>query len=137
MLNEELNRMKVTQENIIWPTLTEPLDCVKGESIEVPKSILMKRTTPTKISVFTDLWEKGYYVTCGKKFGGDFLVYAGDPIAFHAIHIIRCIEDPLKPLHTSELVAFGRLGTSVKKKSVLATKTNETVNYITINWLDL
>lgn len=27
--------------------------------------------------VFLDLWEQGYYVTSGSKFGGDFLVYPG------------------------------------------------------------
>lgn len=30
-----------------------------------------------RYQIFKDLWEKGYYVTCGQKFGGDFLVYPG------------------------------------------------------------
>lgn len=30
-----------------------------------------------KYEVFKDLWEKNFYITCGTKFGGDFLVYAG------------------------------------------------------------
>lgn len=27
--------------------------------------------------IYKDLWEKGYYITGGEKFGGDFLVYPG------------------------------------------------------------
>ena len=30
-----------------------------------------------KYEVFKDLWEKNFYITCGTKFGGDYLVYAG------------------------------------------------------------
>lgn len=32
-----------------------------------------------KCRVFQDLWEKGYYMGGGLKFGGDFLVYPGIP----------------------------------------------------------
>lgn len=30
-----------------------------------------------RYKTFKDLWERGYYVTSGEKFGGDFLVYPG------------------------------------------------------------
>ena len=33
-----------------------------------------------KCAVFRDLWDKGYYMGGGLKFGGDFLVYPGTPI---------------------------------------------------------
>jgi tRNA splicing endonuclease len=29
--------------------------------------------------VFADLWERGFYLTDGFKFGADFLAYPGDP----------------------------------------------------------
>lgn len=32
----------------------------------------------TRYCVFKSLWEQGYYVTTGSKFGGDFLVYPGN-----------------------------------------------------------
>lgn len=32
----------------------------------------------TRYCVFRDLWGRGYYVTSGSKFGGDFLVYPGE-----------------------------------------------------------
>lgn len=31
-----------------------------------------------RYSVFKDLWHKGYYLTAGIKFGGDFLAYPGE-----------------------------------------------------------
>ncbi|KAF5299676.1 hypothetical protein FQA39_LY11471 [Lamprigera yunnana] len=136
VLDEELRKVEVTPNNIIWPILNEAPDTITGDGKKVQTSVLMKQTTPTRLQVFTDLWEKGYYITCGRKFGGDFLVYAGDPTAFHAVYIVRCVEDPSQELHASELIAFGRLGTSVKKKSVLASLINKTINYITVNWLD-
>lgn len=30
-----------------------------------------------RYETFKDLWERGYYITNGEKFGGDFLVYPG------------------------------------------------------------
>ena len=38
--------------------------------------------------VFVDLWEKGYYLTSGINFGGDFLAYPGDPIRYHSFFIV-------------------------------------------------
>lgn len=32
--------------------------------------------------VFKDLWEKGFFLTSGVKFGGDFLVYPGNLVGF-------------------------------------------------------
>lgn len=50
--------------------------------------------------------------------------------------MVRCVEDCDRTLHSSEIVAFGRLGTSVKKKAVLASlKADGTVAYITMNWM--
>lgn len=34
-----------------------------------------------RYEVFKDLWEKNFRLTCGDKFGGDFLCYEG--IAIH------------------------------------------------------
>lgn len=31
-----------------------------------------------RYKTFKDLWEKGYYLTNGEKFGGDFLAYPGN-----------------------------------------------------------
>ena len=36
------------------------------------------------VRVFRDLWERGWAITLGTKFGADYLVYPGDPMAHHA-----------------------------------------------------
>lgn len=89
--------------------------------------------------MYNDLWNKGYFVTSGHKFGGDFLLYLGDPFIFHALYIVRCIENLNEKIHPTEIVAFGRLASSVKKKAVLASfddDDNDKLSYITINWMD-
>lgn len=61
----------------------------------------------------------------------------GDPILFHAIYIVKCIEDCNRVMYSTDFIAFGRLGTSVKKKAVLASlSTNRSVIYVTLNWVD-
>lgn len=44
-----------------------------------------------RYKVYKDLWEKGFYVSSGDKFGGDFLAYPGirDPHIFKFIKFVR------------------------------------------------
>lgn len=44
-------------------------------------------TERAKSAVFRDLWEKGYYMGGGLKFGGDFLVYPGIPIRMTSLQL--------------------------------------------------
>lgn len=37
-----------------------------------------------RYAAFRDLWRRGFFLTAGDKFGGDFLAYPGDPGAFRA-----------------------------------------------------
>ncbi|XP_046398984.1 tRNA-splicing endonuclease subunit Sen34 [Ischnura elegans] len=69
--------------------------------------------------VFCDLWERGHYITPGHNFGGDYLVYPGDPFLFHAQYIVRCVKHS-EPISATDIVAFGRLSVAVRKKAVLA-----------------
>ena len=73
----------------------------------------------TRCAVFTDLWERGYYLTGGEKFGGDFLVYPADPVKFHSHYIVVCVEEN-QLLDPQFMVSKGRLGTSVKKTVLLS-----------------
>lgn len=71
-------------------------------------------------AVFEDLWLRpNCYITSGGKFGGDFLVYPGDPLMYHAAYIVIVVgwEEPLAPL---DMVAVGRLAVGVKKATVFA-----------------
>jgi len=61
------------------------------------------------------LEKKNYYLSYGSKFGGNFLVYEGDPETNHALAIIHIIEWK-ENLFFYDLIAFNRVATSTKKK---------------------
>lgn len=84
-------------------------------------------------AVFADLHDKGYYLSCGAKFGADFLAYAGDPQLFHAALAVVVVEaaECVSPL---DVVALGRLGDSTKKRTVLAFLDGGAVNYVGVQW---
>lgn len=109
----------------------------------------------TRCAVFGDLWEKGYYMGGGSKFGGDWLVYPGlywlsvpcstnldshlirigDPLRYHShfVATAHAAKDALRPM---EIVAHGRLGTATKKAHLLCSWDEEKgeVKYISIEW---
>ncbi|XP_053307857.1 tRNA-splicing endonuclease subunit Sen34 isoform X2 [Spea bombifrons] len=88
----------------------------------------------TRYKVFKDLWEKGYFLTSGNKFGGDFLVYPGDPMRFHAHFIALCFPQN-KKIPMSDIITAGRLGTNVKKTVLLCSPNQEgTVTYTSLQW---
>ncbi|XP_038051932.1 tRNA-splicing endonuclease subunit Sen34-like [Patiria miniata] len=90
-----------------------------------------------KYRVFRDLWETGYYLTSGCKFGGDFLVYPGDPFLYHSYFIAVCVPHD-KPLSPLELITYGRLGTNVKKTVILCSVDEEDeVVYTSLQWTGL
>lgn len=133
ILNEELEKSThISKENMLWPIF---LHDKSSSGLPVDKSDILALTSPLRTAVYKNLWESGYYVTSGEKFGGDFLVYLGDPICFHAIFVVKCVESD-RTFSPTELVAFGRLGVSVKKRAVLASLKDGRVNYLTINWID-
>ena len=91
----------------------------------------------SKRKIFADLWEKGYFITDGTKFGGDFLVYPGDPIHFHAKYVVICQASPLEEIKEIDLVMHSRLGTSTKKTVLLASITNVgEIKYYAVKWTE-
>ncbi|XP_077313563.1 tRNA-splicing endonuclease subunit Sen34-like isoform X2 [Lithobates pipiens] len=90
-----------------------------------------------RFKVLRDLWQKGYYLTSGSKFGGDFLVYPGDPMRFHAHYIAICFpQDEEIPLR--DIITAGRLGTNVKKTVLLCSANKEgQVTYTSLQWSGL
>lgn len=52
--------------------------CKKDDVIEAHWNYPQSVEETLRYKVFKDLWEKGFYVTHGEKFGGDFLVYPGN-----------------------------------------------------------
>jgi len=89
-----------------------------------------------KCNVFRDLWEKGHYMGGGIKFGGDYLVYPGDPLRYHSHFAATVINSPTADIAPMEIVAHGRLGTATKKAHLLCSwdKSTQTVSYYSIEW---
>ncbi|CAB3984397.1 tRNA-splicing endonuclease subunit Sen34-like [Paramuricea clavata] len=87
-----------------------------------------------RCKVFSDLWQKGYFITNGNKFGGDYLVYPGDPLRFHSHFIVKILPCGER-LTGLDLVSVGRLGSTVKKTSVLASvDSSGKVIYTSVQW---
>ena len=42
-------------------------------------------------AVYADLWSKGYHVSLGTKFGGDFLAYAGARVCGVCVCVCACV----------------------------------------------
>ncbi|KAI5122980.1 hypothetical protein M0805_006858 [Coniferiporia weirii] len=89
-----------------------------------------------RCGVFRALWEKGYYMGCGIKFGGEFLVYPGDPLRYHSHFVASVLESSSAALRPMEIVAHGRLGTATKKAHLLCAWNEETqeADIFSIEW---
>ncbi|SPP76054.1 tRNA-splicing endonuclease subunit Sen34 [Drosophila guanche] len=112
--------------------------------VEVPCKHLVKHTAQivpeplvdtscVRYRIFRDLWLRGKFVTSGEAFGADFLVYPGDPLIYHASHIVIAQStSPIKPL---DLIAKVRLSVIVNKSCVFAReKIGEGITYQTVAW---
>jgi len=89
-----------------------------------------------KCAVFADLWHKGYYMGNGLRFGGDWLVYPGDPLRYHSHFVATAYPSPHAPIQPMEIIAHGRLGTASKKSHLLCgwdESTNQ-VTYVSVEW---
>lgn len=90
-----------------------------------------------RYSIYRDLWERGFFLSAAGKFGGDFLVYPGDPLRFHAHYIAQCWA-PEDDIPLQDLVSAGRLGTSVKKTLLLCSpQPDGKVAYTSLQWASL
>ncbi|XP_050532768.1 uncharacterized protein LOC126900834 isoform X2 [Daktulosphaira vitifoliae] len=77
-----------------------------------------------RYKVFKDLWTKGFYLTCGIKFGGDFLVYNGDPLTYHAQYIVNCNN-----MDFQSIICGSRIGSITNKKMVIAQNVGTDIQY--------
>jgi tRNA-splicing endonuclease subunit Sen34 len=73
---------------------------------------------PEPRPLLAHLNSKGYYITPGLRFGGDYSVYPGDPFRFHA-HFMATSYGWDEEITMLDLVASGRLATAVKKGYML------------------
>lgn len=88
-----------------------------------------------KYRVFRDFWRRGKFVSSGEAFGADFLIYPGDPLLYHASHIVIVQESStVRPL---ELICKVRLSVIVNKGCVFAyEETDGKIAYETVHWVN-
>ena len=135
---KECDLLKSSETAIETSLQDSTLVCVSTSKISRTKDVIWKfpetDSERARCKVFSDLWEKGYFITNGNKFGGDYLVYPGDPLRFHSHFIVKIL--PWKERLTGlDLVSVGRLGSTVKKTSVLASvDLSGKVIYTSVQW---
>uniref|UniRef100_A0A8D0B667 tRNA-splicing endonuclease subunit Sen34 n=1 Tax=Salvator merianae TaxID=96440 RepID=A0A8D0B667_SALMN len=130
------------QESMMIQLPTERITSCQEEEVDlhVPSQdwpYAGQREHEIRYCIFRNLWERGYYITSGSKFGGDFLVYPGDPMRFHAHYIALCLSKDA-PLSLCDVISAGRLGTNVKKTVLLCSADQEgTAVYTSLQWSGL
>lgn len=129
VLQEEIKKIpKMSEDLMMIQIFTRPFWKCQGEAADYTINQTLR------CRVFSDLWEKGYYITAGEKFGGDFLVYPGDPFKFHSHYIAVCVDEH-QLLTPYFLIQKGRLGTNVKKTVLLCSVNgNGEIMYQSLNW---
>ncbi|XP_033329777.2 tRNA splicing endonuclease subunit 34 [Megalopta genalis] len=119
------------QTHTVYPwTNKDEVEIVEWKYPSNPKEQLRYYT-------YKDLWEKGYFVTSGEKFGGDFLVYPGDPIMFHSQFIVHC-KDRNEEFPITELSAQCRIAWHVRKTRVYAffSRDQNNIIYQSFQWAE-
>lgn len=86
-----------------------------------------------RYQVFRDLRGRGFYLTSAGKFGGDFLVYPGDPLRYHAHFIAVCLSED-QPVFLLDFLSVARLGSNVKKTVLLCSPGGRGIQYTSLQW---
>ncbi|KAJ1557569.1 tRNA-splicing endonuclease subunit, partial [Nowakowskiella sp. JEL0078] len=88
-----------------------------------------------RTKVFEEFWKMGWWVSCASKFGGDFLLYPDDPMHCHSSFIVT-VHHSLKKFTPIEIVSYGRLATTVKKKHILCSYDveKEEITSVVLEW---
>ena len=133
IISEEMAKIKdIHPSSSLVQTFYEFPWLKKSDLIEYPIDQWLSRTQThiqsLRSATFSFLWDAGFYITAGDKFGADFLAYQGDPVSFHAKYVVICPDtNALGGSEISErsLVAKCRLGTAVKKTILISSFDND------------
>ncbi|XP_058462015.1 uncharacterized protein LOC131437006 [Malaya genurostris] len=89
-----------------------------------------------KYQIFKDLWTKqNVFISGGDAFGCDFLLYPGDPLYYHASHMVYILSDPTMKLDVKYLIRCCRLSVVVNKICIFAYENdNGEIKYQTMDW---
>lgn len=133
------------------PDFYESIFKTQEISIEEFRALNKSNFLNCKYSTFKHLYMKGYYLTSGAKFGGDFLVYPGVPEKYHSQFILVCFESEheYNSITLKQFITYARMATTVKKTflvSFIAQNKLESgclsinlgdqrfLNFLSINW---
>ena len=102
--------VKSTSAPSLTPTASNVLINPGANKVSIP--------VPASYPLYAFLNARGYYITPGLRFGGDYSVYPGDPFRYHAHYMANSYgwDEEIPML---DLVTSGRLGTAVKKSFLL------------------
>ncbi|KAK4176992.1 putative tRNA-splicing endonuclease subunit sen-34 [Triangularia setosa] len=103
----------------ITPSTSNAMLGASGTSGAVPDEDL-----PGSSAFYRYLNERGYFMTPGLRFGGDYSYYPGDCLRYHAHYLSNCYgwNDKIPML---DIVTSGRLGTAVKKSFMFGAEREE------------
>ncbi|XP_065085597.1 tRNA-splicing endonuclease subunit Sen34 [Ochlerotatus camptorhynchus] len=89
-----------------------------------------------KYKVFKDVWKNRLVcITGGDSFGCDFLLYPGDPLYYHASHVVHVLRDPTLRLDVKYLIRCCRLSVVVNKVCIFAYENHSgEISYQTMEW---
>jgi len=76
------------------------------------------------LQTFSTLSSLQYRMGLGPRFGGEYLIYPGDYLRYHAHFTSQVVRDD-EPIRPMEIVAWGRLGTGTKKAGLICCVTSE------------
>lgn len=89
----------------------------------------------TKLSLFTDLRQKGYLVKTALKFGADFRIYKKNNFKDHALWLAYAVKES-DHFTWHDFAAKNRVAHSTKKKLLIGIVDDESsVTYYEISWL--
>ena len=108
-----------------------------------PPLVLPPSPRPLSL-VFADLHSRGFTVTSGVQYGGDFLLYDGDPSECHAHSVVRVLRDAVQgsaaalPLSAMDVLTMARVASGARKSVVVASVSDSgspaPVSYATWRW---
>ncbi|XP_058170771.1 uncharacterized protein LOC131285934 [Anopheles ziemanni] len=140
----KIEDIKISAEQL----LAEEMEKIKQEKfdtlVQIPTKyqlniepkLILNAEDLIKYQVFESLWNDGGFITSGDAFGCDFLLYPGDPICFHASHMVHVVKNSSQKLDLKYIIRICRLSVVVNKFCVIAyidACTNE-VQFETIEW---
>ena len=88
-----------------------------------------------KYSIFKNLWQRGFSLSCGLKFGCSFLAYAGNIVDVHSYLSVFVFSAQNTCITSKLLIAFGRVGTITKKFNILVYLNNKCfAKFFSLRW---